>query len=95
MNFAAARRRRRPGRPPTRFKTYTVQRAGAQWERLLADVAAGCVVQITRRGRPVASVLAPDTLEMLEILASPVARKALRAAQAGRAKDHPLSARKG
>lgn len=40
-----------------RFKTYTVKRARAQFERMLADVAAGCVVEITRQGNVVASML--------------------------------------
>jgi antitoxin (DNA-binding transcriptional repressor) of toxin-antitoxin stability system len=49
--------------PAPRFKTYTAKRARAQFERLLADVAAGCVVEITQRGKAVASMLRPATLE--------------------------------
>ena len=42
---------------PTRFKTYTVQRAKTQFDKMLADVEAGCVIDITRRGRAIASIL--------------------------------------
>lgn len=91
--FRASRGQRSP-RPVgwgVRFKTYTARRAVAQFERLLADVAAGCVVEITRRGRVVASVLAPAKLETLEILANPQAVSAIRAFKAGKTKSLSLS----
>ena len=77
----------KPKRPAaTRFKTYPAKRAGAQFERMLADVAAGCVVEITVKGEAVASMLSTTTLETLEILANPAALKAIRAAESGKLK---------
>lgn len=68
-------------RTVTRFKIYTERRAKGQFDRLIADVEAGCVVDITRRGKAIASILSNDKLEMLEILANPEAMRAIRAAK--------------
>lgn len=86
-----ASQRKPAAKPRTRFKTYTVARARRQFARLLADVAAGCIVEIVDKGRAVASMLDSDTLETLEILANPDAMKTIRDYEAGRMKFHDLS----
>jgi antitoxin (DNA-binding transcriptional repressor) of toxin-antitoxin stability system len=79
----------------TRCKSYTVARAKAQFESLLADVAAGCVVEITSQGRAVASVLPPEILETLEIMSNREAMRAIRAAGRGRISLYPASVLEG
>ncbi len=74
-----------PRRKKSRFKTCTVGRAKAHFDRLLADVEAGCVIEITRRGRAVASMLSTAMLETLEILANPDAMRVLRPAMEAKA----------
>ncbi|MFZ4484495.1 MAG: type II toxin-antitoxin system Phd/YefM family antitoxin [Chthoniobacterales bacterium] len=74
--------------------TYSVTEAQAKFPAIVREAAEQPVI-ITRRDKVVGYLLSPERfeamLETMEILANPEAMKAIRDAEEGRTKYHPLS----
>ena len=74
--------------------TYSITEAQAKFPAVVREAAEHPVV-ITRRDKVVGYLLSPERfeaiLETMEILANPEAMKAIRYAEEGKAKYHPLS----
>ena len=74
--------------------TYSVAKAQANFARILKE-AEKYPVSITRHDETVAFILSRERMEAiietLELMANPVAMKAVRQHQAGKTKFHPLS----
>jgi len=75
--------------------TYSITDAQARFPALVRE-AAGRTVTITRRDRVVGYLVSPERfeamIETLEILANPQAMAAVRNAETGKTRYHPLSA---
>ena len=76
--------------------TYTITEAQARLPRMVRETADGTAFAITRHGETQAYLISRERmegiLETLEIMSNPEALKAIRAAQAGKARIHPLEA---
>ena len=74
--------------------TYSITEAQAKFPALVREAAEHPVV-ITRRDKVVGYLLSPERfealLETMEILANPEAMKAIRDAEEGKTKYHPIS----
>ena len=74
--------------------TYSITEAQAKFPALVREAAEHQVV-ITRRDKVVGYLLSPERfeaiLETMEILANPEAMKAIRDAEEGKTKYHPIS----
>lgn len=76
--------------------TYTVTAAQSQLPRLIREAEKGRPIAISRRDQTVAYIVSEERLEAIietmELLANPVARKAIEAHRAGKTRFLPLSA---
>jgi prevent-host-death family protein len=76
-------------------KAYTVKEAQRNLAAMLRTAETGQLATITRHDRPVAYVIGADRLnaiaETMELLASPAAMKAIRAAERGTGKVYPAT----
>ena len=76
--------------------TYTVTAAQSQLPRLIREAEKGRPIAISRRDQTVAYILSEEWLEAIvetmELLANPLARKAIAAHRAGKTRFLPLSA---